>query len=237
MSRYDGIGETYEMTGVGTRVIDESTEERLAFIRKVYSLFFISLIFAGLGAYLGIRYQFVLWIFKHPWISLFLLVGMIFLVQGVRLVPGVNLLALFGFATLEGIYTGALILVASYITGSFGVVWQALILTGLVFSGLTLFVFSTRKDFSMWQGFLLIGLITIFGLGIINLFFFQSSSISILISGGFVLLLGGFVLVDTSLIMRKYSTTEYVAATLSLFIDFIVMFWQILRILSALNRR
>ena len=132
MNRLDGYEETYDTINARTRAIDEPAEERLAFIRKVYSLFFIALLFAGLGAFLGIRYQLVLWILKHPWISLFLIIGGMFLVQGVRLVPGINLLALFGFATLEGIYTGALIMVAAYFTGSFDVVWQALILTGLV---------------------------------------------------------------------------------------------------------
>jgi hypothetical protein len=237
MNRLDGLEETYETINARTRAIDEPAEERLAFIRKVYSLFFFALLFAGLGAFLGIRYQLVLWILKHPWISLFLIIGGMFLVQGVRLVPGINLLALFGFATLEGIYTGALIMVAAYFTGSFDVVWQALILTGLVFSGLTLFVFSTKRDFSMWGGFLFVGLLTFTGLIILNIFFFQSTTMTMVISGGIVLLIAGFVLVDTSLIMRRYSTNEYIAATLSLFIDFIIMFWYILQILMSFNRR
>ncbi len=237
MNNFSQFENSYDTVKAGGFVVDEPSEERLAFVRKVYSLFFVALIFAAFGGLLGIRYELSLFIFKHPWISLFLLIGGMLLVQSVRLVPGVNLFALFAFAIFEGIYAGALIILAAYLTGSFDVVWQALILTGLVFSGLTLFVFATKRDFSMWGGFLFMGLLTFLGLIFLNIFFFQSSTMSIVISGGVVLLMAGFVLVDTSLIMRKYSTNEYIGAALSLFIDFIVMFWYILRLLMILNRR
>ncbi|MBK7993809.1 MAG: hypothetical protein IPK14_10430 [Blastocatellia bacterium] len=43
-------------------------------------------------------------IIEHNWISLFVLIGAVIGTQAVRLVKGINLLALFGFTTLMGIF-------------------------------------------------------------------------------------------------------------------------------------
>lgn len=45
------------------------------------------------------------------------------------------------------------------------------------------------------------------------------------------------ILYDTSKIIHHYSTTQYVAASLELFASVALLFWYVLRILIALNRR
>jgi FtsH-binding integral membrane protein len=46
----------------------------------------------------------------------------------------------------------------------------------------------------------------------------------------------GFILYDTSQILLKYNTDEYISAVISLYLDFINLFLDILRILAATRR-
>jgi FtsH-binding integral membrane protein len=80
-----------------------SLEERVAFIRKVYGLFFAGILFAVGGVWLGFTFPpLMITAAEHPWIMLFVMIGAVMATQAVRHTPGVNLVALFGFTTLTG---------------------------------------------------------------------------------------------------------------------------------------
>src|SRR5919199_785658 len=80
---------------------EASLPERLAFIRKVYSLFFAATLFAIGGVLLGFSYEpLMIFALEHPIIMLLAMVGGVFAATAVRHKPGVNLVALFGFTTL-----------------------------------------------------------------------------------------------------------------------------------------
>src|SRR5918912_3426035 len=68
--------------------------ERMAFVRKVYALFFAATLFAIAGVGVGFVFPPVMYaVVAHPWLSFFVLIGGVMGAQAVRLVPGVNLLA------------------------------------------------------------------------------------------------------------------------------------------------
>jgi FtsH-binding integral membrane protein len=237
---------------IGARTVANAIPaERLAFIRRTYSLFFISLVLAVVTGWFTIQSGAYMWFIRHPIIALVIYFGGVFLVQGVSRTPGINVVALFGYAAFTGAYFSLVALASYFVTGgsfkqgtmtltggSWHLAGQAFGLTLIVFGGLTLFTFISRKDFSFLGGFLFIGLMLCLGLGIIAMIFgFPSTGLELLFCVAVVGLMAGYVLYDTSRIIHRCPTDAHVSAALAIYIDFAVMFVYILRILMILNSR
>jgi FtsH-binding integral membrane protein len=62
-------------------------------------------------------------------------------------------------------------------------------------------------------------------------------SLGALFSGFVILLMAGYILQQTSMVMRDFPPTAYVAAALMLFSTIATLFWYVLRLLMSLNRR
>jgi FtsH-binding integral membrane protein len=209
-----------------------SLGERLGFIRKVYALFFAATLFAVGGAWLGLNSPPVLqFAFEHPWIMFFMMMGGVIGAQAVRHVPGVNLAALFGFTTLTGVMISPLLYVVSQ--NNPASIWQAGLLTVGIFGGLTAYVFISKKDFSFLRGLMVTGLIVIILAGLLNILIVGSSAFAFAISAATLLLFAGFVLYDTSNIIRHYPTNEYVSGALALYLDAFNIFLSLLSLLNS----
>lgn len=113
------------------------------------------------------------------------------------------------------------------------VVMTALGGTGVIFMALSAYVLTTRKDFSFMGGFLMVGLIVVFGAAILNIFM-SIPALSLAISAGMILLMSGFILFDTSRIING-GETNYVRATVSLFINIFNIFTSLLHILGVMG--
>ena len=206
-----------------------SLDERLIFLKKVYTLLAASLGTAAIGAYLGTGP--LLMVVAPNLMLLFLLeIGLIFFAQFARHKPGLNMVALFSFTTVSGLTLGPLL----YRVGP-TVATQAFALTALTFVGLSLYVVYSKKDFSFMGGFLMVGLITVLVGGLLNMFFFQSPMMHFAMSGVGVFLFSGFILYDTSNILRNYGTDEYISATLALYLDVLNLFTSLLSLLGLAN--
>ena len=213
---------------------DASLQERMSFVRKVYALFFIATLFAIGGAAVGLSFPpLMLAAAQHPWIVLILMLGGVMGAQAVRHVPGVNLLALFGFTTLTGVIISPVLYVIGQVNPASIV--QAGVLTVGIFGGLTAYVFISRRDFSFLRGMVVTGLIVVILAGLLNIFI-GSTAFGFAIAAATLLLFSGFVLYDTSNIIRRYPTNEYVAGALSLYLDAFNIFLALLRLLNS-NRR
>jgi FtsH-binding integral membrane protein len=211
-----------------------NVSERMGFVRKVYALFFAATLFAIGGVLLGMSsIGLMQTIASHPFITLLVLMGGVIGAQAVRHVPVVNLLALFGFTTM----TGVIISPAIYIYGQLNPnsIWQAGVLTIGIFGGLTAYVFISKKDFSFMRGMLMTGLIVVFLAAVLSIFL-PSSAFSFGIAVAALLLFSGYVLYDTSNILRRYPTNEYIAGALDLYLDAFNIFMALLRILNAGRR-
>lgn len=112
---------------------------------------------------------------------------------------------------------------------------NALLLTGVLFAGLTTVVFTTRKDFSFLRGILTIGGFIALGLIVGGTVF--GFDLGLAFSVGMVGLASASILYDTSRIIHHYGTDQYVAASLELFASVALLFWYILRILMRFSRR
>ncbi len=109
------------------------------------------------------------------------------------------------------------------------------ILTLLLFGGLTLVVFTTRKDFSFLRGILSIGFMLALGLIVCAVLF--GFNLGLVFSFAMVLLASGAILYDTSKILHHYRPDQHVAASLQLFAAVALLFWYILQIVMRLSRR
>ena len=211
-----------------------SVSERMGFIRKVYALFFAATLFAIGGVLLGLSYDPLLqFAYEHPFIMFFIMIGGVMGAQAVRHVPGLNLAALFGFTTLTGVVISPLIAVIWRINP--GSILAAGLLTVGIFGGLTAYVFVSKKDFSFMRGMLMTGLIVVILAGVVNIFL-GASALGFAVAAATLLLFSGFVLYDTSNIIRRYPTNEYVSGALDLYLDAFNIFLALLRILNAGRR-
>jgi FtsH-binding integral membrane protein len=115
------------------------------------------------------------------------------------------------------------------------VLGEAVVVTLAIFIGLTATVFITRKDFSFMRGALSIATFALIGVALASVLFgFQ---IGVLYSGLVVLLMAGYILFQTSLVMSYFRPTQHVAAALMLFGTVVTLFIHVLRIVGELNRR
>ncbi|KPK41076.1 MAG: hypothetical protein AMJ69_00195, partial [Gammaproteobacteria bacterium SG8_47] len=105
--------------------------------------------------------------------------------------------------------------------------------TGVIFLGLSGYVLTTRRDFSFLGGFLFVGFLVILGAALLNIFV-AIPALSLAISAAIVLIMSGFILYDTSRIIHG-GETNYVLATVSLYLNIYNLFISLLHILGALG--
>ena len=105
--------------------------------------------------------------------------------------------------------------------------------TGLIFFGLSGYVLTTRKDFSYLSGFLFIAVMLAFLAMIANVFF-NIPALSLGISAAFVLISSGLILFQTSEIING-GETNYISATVSLFVSIYNLFISLLQLLGAFS--
>jgi uncharacterized protein len=139
--------------------------------------------------------------------------------------------ALGGFVVAQSIVFVPLLFLANHHAP--GAITSAAVITFFGFTGLTLIVFMTRKDFSFLRGILLwvgiVALVMMIGGAIFG--FNLGTYFSVAMVG----LAGASILYDTSNVLHHYSEDRYVAAALELFASVALMFWYVLRLF--LSRR
>ncbi|NOZ85286.1 MAG: permease [Deltaproteobacteria bacterium] len=138
------------------------------------------------------------------------------------------------YVVAEAVIFLPLLYVAAYFTSP-NVLPTAAVLTLCLFAGLTGTVFITKKDFSFMRGILTIGSFVALGIIVCGVLF--GFDLGTFFSVAMIALAGGYILYYTSAVMKYYRTDQYVAASLALFAAVALMFWYVLRLLMALNRR
>lgn len=119
-------------------------------------------------------------------------------------------------------------------TGDFSaLIWQATGITLAIFIGLTLTVFVTKKDFSFMRGFLMAASFAALGVIVLSMIF--GFTLGVVFIGAMILLMAGFILYQTSAVMRDFPPTFHVAAALMLFSSIATLFWYVLQLLMSLR--
>lgn len=105
--------------------------------------------------------------------------------------------------------------------------------TAAIFVALSGYALTTRKDFSYMGGFLTAGILIGF-LASLGAVFFQIPALSLAVSAMFVLLMSGLILYETSNIIHG-GETNYVMATVTLFVAIFNLFTSLLQLLGFMN--
>lgn len=146
---------------------------------------------------------------------------------------GKGIVAVFAFTGVLGAALGPMLNYYLGMANGPGLIMQALGGTAIVFFALSGYVLTTRKDFSFMGGFLMVGLIVAL-VASIALIFFNVPAASMALSALIVLLMSGFILFDTSRIIHG-GETNYIRATVSLYLDIYNLFTSLLHLLGAAN--
>jgi hypothetical protein len=117
------------------------------------------------------------------------------------------------------------------------IVLQALLITLGIFLGLTMFTLQSKYDFSGMGPWLFGGLIALLMTGLVGVFIPFSKTMDLLYAIGGSLLFSGYIVYDTYVITKKLSPDEFIMGAISLYLDFINLFINILRLLNNVENR
>lgn len=107
---------------------------------------------------------------------------------------------------------------------------QAAVMTLALFTGLSAIVLFTKKDFSFLRNILMVGFFIAMGLIVAGILF--GFNLGLFFSVAMVAMAAGSILYQTSNLVHKYSTDQYVGASLGLFASLMLLFWYLLSIFS-----
>jgi modulator of FtsH protease len=202
-------------------------------LRNTYMLLGLSMIPTVIGAWVGVNTNFA-WLAQYPiagpLVMLAVIIGSLFAVRALRdSVWGVA--AMLAFTFLMGWWLGPMLQYALHFRNGAQLIGLAGGATGAIFIGLASYVTVTKKDFSFLGKFLFVGLILLV-LGALANMFFQVPAASLTISAVAVVLFAGYILYDVSQVMNG-GETNYIMATLSIYIDIYNIFVNLLNLLLA----
>ena len=198
-------------------------------IRNTYMLLSMTLLFAAVTAGAAVALK-----LPHPGLIVTLIgfFGLLFVTTKLR-DSGWGLVSVFALTGFMGYTLGPIISHYLGLPNGGQTVMTAMGLTGAIFLGLSGYALTTRRDFSFMGGFLMVGILVAFlaGLGAI---FFEMPVLSLAVSAMFVLLMSGLILYQTSEIIHG-GETNYVMATVTLFVSIFNLFTSLLHLLGFMN--
>lgn len=197
-------------------------------IRNTYTLLSMTLLFSAAMAAVSVAVQ------AGPGVGLvcsLAALGILWLVLPRTANSAAGLGVVFLFTGLLGFGLGPTITYHLAMPGGTQVVMTALGGTGVIFLGLSGYALTTRRDFSFMGGFLIVGLLVILGAALLNIFL-AIPALSLALSAGIIMLFSGFILYDTGRMVNG-GETNYIMATVSLYISILNIFTSLLHLLGA----
>jgi modulator of FtsH protease len=136
----------------------------------------------------------------------------------------------FALTGFMGYTLGPLLTNTLALPGGAQTIVTALAATGATFVALSLYVLTTRRDFSFMGGFLFAGMVVALMLAL-GAMFFQMPALALAVSGLVALLSVGLILFETSRIVNG-GETNYVLATVGLYVSVFNLFTSLLSLLG-----
>lgn len=140
---------------------------------------------------------------------------------------------IFAFTGLMGASLGPMLNAYASMPGGSALIMQALGGTALIFFALSAYALTSKKDFSFMGGFLMVGLIVAVIASIANIFL-GIPALSLAVSAAIIMVMSGLILFDTSRIIHG-GETNYIRATVSLYLNIYNIFVHLLHLLGALS--
>ncbi len=206
--------------------------ERATLVRRTYSLVFVSILFTVAGAMFALSQPAVLnAVAAHPWISMLATFAPLFLAMRARDAFPANIALVLLFTFAEGVFIAPILYV--YGQQQPGLITQAAVMTIGSFGVLTAYAFVSRRDFSAWGSFFMVGLWVVIGGALLNIFLFKNSGFQVALAAITVLVFCGLLVYDTWRIRNVYGPNEYVGAAVNIYLDLLNLFLAFLRIFGG----
>lgn len=208
----------------------ESVLQANKVLRNTYALLSLTLLFSAMtaGAAMAMNVPML-----NPFIVLIGYFGLLFATTKTRN-SGLGIVFVFALTGFMGFTLGPILeLYMTALPNGSQIVAQALGGTGIIFLGLSAYALTTQKDFSFMGGFVMVGMLVMIVAVIANLFM-QIPAISLAISAGVVLLMSALILWQTSEIIHG-GETNYIMATVTLYISIYNLFTSLLHLLGVMN--
>ena len=205
-------------------------------LRNTYWLLALSMLPTIAGALLGMQLNFIA-LFKAapimtPLLMFGVMIGSLFVVTRLR-DSAWGVLALFGFTFIAGLMLTPILTVAAGFRNGGQLVALSGGLTAAVFFSLAAYASVTKRDFAFLGKFLFVGLVLLIVASLANIFL-QIPALSVTISAVAVLIFSLYLLHDLTNIVRG-GETNYVMATLNLFLSVYNIFVSLLNLLLVFS--
>ena len=199
-------------------------------LRNTYMLLSMTLLFSALTAGLSMVFN-----LPHPGMIMTMVgyFGLLFLTTKFSN-SGLGLVFIFALTGFMGLTLGPIIsMYLNAFSNGHELVMTALGGTGVIFIGLSGYALTTRKDFSFMGGFLMVGILVAFLAGI-GAMVFSIPALSLAVSAMFILLMSAMILYQTSAMIHG-GETNYILATITLYVSIYNLFLSLLHILGAFS--
>lgn len=201
-------------------------------LRNTYLLLSLTLIFSSITAGIAMVTNAS---FMNPFLTMAGYFGLLMLTFAMRNSPW-GILAVFALTGFMGYTLGPILnFYLTNINNGNELIMTALGGTGLIFFALSGYVLVTRKDMSFLGGFIFAGCIVGLIMVVVSLFL-QLTVFQLAVSGLFILLSSCIILFRTSQIIHG-GETNYIMATIDLYVSLYNIFISLLQILGAFNDR
>lgn len=199
-------------------------------LKNTYMLLSLTLLFSAMMAGVSMVVN------PPSMISLFCSIGalgLIWLVLPKTAQSAAGIGVVFAITGLLGFGLGPVLNIYLSLANGSQIVTTALGGTGVIFLGLSAFALMTKRDFSFLGGFLFVGMLVVF-MAILANIFLAIPAMSLAISAAIIFIMSGFILYDTSRIING-GETNYVLATVGLYLSIYNIFISLLQILGAFS--
>ncbi|MDP3087288.1 MAG: Bax inhibitor-1 family protein [Methylotenera sp.] len=220
-----------------TPVLGRSESAELAVnkvLRNTYALLGLTMIPTVIGAFIGMSLNFS-FAAEHPFIfaigAMAVMFGMFAAISANRN-SSFGVVLLLGLTFLLGLMLGPILQHALHLQNGAQIVGLAAGGTGIILLTLASIATTTKKDFSFMGKFLLVGIILLIVASLANIFL-QIPAMALALSAIGVILFSGFILYDVSRIVNG-GETNYVMATLGLYMSIYNLFTSLLHLLMGL---
>jgi modulator of FtsH protease len=202
-------------------------------LRNTYMLLGLTMIPTVIGALVGMSMNFA-FMAQHPIMyslgAFAVMMGMFFAINATRN-SGLGVVLLLALTGFMGLMLGPILQVALGLSNGAQIVAMAAGGTGAIFLVLAGIATTSKRDFSFMGKFLLVGIVLLILASLANLFF-QIPALALTLSAVAVLLFSGFILYDVSRVVNG-GETNYVMATLAIYLDIYNLFVNLLQLLMA----
>ncbi|HEX9278279.1 MAG TPA: Bax inhibitor-1 family protein [Casimicrobiaceae bacterium] len=205
-------------------------------LRNTYWLLALSMLPTVAGAFVGMSLNFAAYFHASPIMAPLLMfgamIGSLFVVAALRN-TGWGVLAVFGFTFISGLMLAPTLQFAAGLRNGGQLVALAGGMTAAVFFVMATIATVSKRDFSFLGKFLFVGLILLVVAMLANLFL-QIPALAVTLSAIGVLIFSGYLLYDVSAIVRG-GETNYIMATIRLFLDLLNLFLSLLNLLMIFS--